>query len=198
MLTTASQRQTLFSDEQTKPHTEQRKQILLFEKLKPANVRRFCLINELISNQNHCWFIFRGPIVSTLQSPQIEHVWRRRGRLRWTEQEVDLGLTDRLRQRVAHWPQPRSAFQQSDQRFMATLSSPSLELQEHGKKKSHVYEHTAACPNIKSAQGLGRGQIAHNRGRRLDSNVTFSFYKVYLSAPKMSKHTGVMARCCGK
>lgn len=66
------------------------------------------------------------------------------------------------------------------------------------KKKRHVYEHTAACPNIKSAQGLGRGQIAHNRGRRLDSNVTFSFYKVYLSAPKMSKHTGVMARCCGK
>lgn len=72
MLTTASQRQTLFSDEQTKPHTEQRKQILLFEKLKPANVRRFCLINELISNHNHCWFIFRGQHYSHHRSSTSE------------------------------------------------------------------------------------------------------------------------------
>lgn len=89
---------------------------------------------------------FRGAAPSTLQSAQTERVWRRQGLIlnieqhfphtqQWADQEVTLGLTERLRQHVAHCPQPRSAFQQSDQRFMAKLSSLHLNCKSTAKKK---------------------------------------------------------------
>lgn len=127
---------------------------------------------------------FRGAALSTLQPAQTERVWRRQGLIlniehhfphmqQWADQEVTLGLTERLRQHVAHRPQPRSAFQQSDQRFMAKLSSVHLNCKSTAKKKSHG----PGCI-LNQRRARRGGEKSKRGGWRLDSNFTSNIYKV--------------------
>lgn len=137
--------------------------------LEAANLLEFFfLLSKWICDKKKSFLLnFRGAALSTLQTAQTERIWRRQGLIlnvehhfphmqQWVDQEVTLGLTEQLRQHVARRPQPRSAFQQSDQRFMAKLSSLHLNCKSTAKKKKEPWPRVY----IKSAQSSERGRKA--------------------------------------
>lgn len=95
----------------------------------------FYLINYQINQLSKSLLINFRSIDQLCQhkSPWRWHVWRRLGHT-WLrvkhhflsvpvsrlKGQFGARVTERLRQRVTHWPRPRSAFQHYDQRFMAT------------------------------------------------------------------------------
>ncbi len=107
------------------------------EKLKPALCLAF-LPDKRLKNQLPQSLLIHFLPVDQLcghLSPCREHVWWRSGHslrvkhhfLKHTPMsrprgQFELRVTERPRQHVTHWWQPRSAFHQNDQRFMASLS----------------------------------------------------------------------------